>query len=595
MRPLDTYLEVDDDGAEQGARIWVPALPGFTVRGRSEDEALHRLKPLAWKYLRCLKGETAWSIASGWNERFRLEEIHHDASQVGNFFGWDIGPCTKHDLKNHLDAMRKSRSDLERLVRTMPAACQDWRPIPYAPRPPKLIALHIAATEVWYLNQFFDEGRVTEGLAAEPGLDGTGIFEQDSRGWDYSLGGWYRSTDLIGFMKATREVFERVVTSASRLEMSEVVTSRAHQSKEQWTLRKVLRRAAWHEREHITTLRRYIRQFRLERRALDRPPNGSVDRDRLSRILSWKTELVQLTVSSIHPKDRRAYADELVKILTDGTKDLRVRRAAADALNFTGDPRIRQTRPKMLVIPAGKSVAGISTRKARLLAKQAGLPSYAFRIETPEHAFELPGYRISCYPVTNMEYLEFVRDTGRKSPSWWSGTVVGPSFLPWKANHPVWGVSWDDAVTYCSWLSKKTGTEYRLPHEAEWERASRGTDGRDYPWGNGFASDRCNTAEAKVLGTTPVGIHPNGASPFGAMDMAGNVEEWTLASPDASNSNLGERSRFLRTREYKITKGCGWRDKWYAARCSFKRIRDKSYDLDAGGRIGFRLASEASS
>ncbi|MGD0478344.1 MAG: SUMF1/EgtB/PvdO family nonheme iron enzyme [Nitrososphaerales archaeon] len=591
MHALDAFLEIDDDGAEQGARIWVPSLPGFTVRGRNEDETLTRLKPLARKCLRWLGGETARILAGGWNGQFRLEEVHHDASQVGNFFGWDLGPCTRHDMENHLYAMSKSRGELERLVMTMPAACQDWTPVPFAPRPPKLIALHIAATEIWYLNQFFDDERVTEGLAAEAGLDGTGIFELDSRGWDYNLGGWYTSADLTGFMKATRGVFERVVTSASKNEMSEVVSSRSHQSKEQWTLRKVLRRAAWHEREHMTTLRRYIRQFRLERRALNRTPEGSVDPDKLKRILSWKTELVQLMVSSIHPADRPLYAKELVKILGDQTSDPGVRRAAADALNFAGDPRIRQTRPQMVRIPAGRFTVGISEERARQLAKEAGLPPYAFRIETPERIVELPGYRVSRYPVTNMEYLRFVRETGRRPPSWWSGTVVGPSFLPWKANHPVWGVSWDDVVSYCRWLSKKSGAEYHLPHETEWEKASRGTDGRDYPWGNVFTEGRCNTAEAKIGGTTPVGVYPHGASPFGVMDMAGNVEEWTLDSPSSNNSTLAEGSRFLRTQEHKITKGGGWRDSWYATRCSSKCIRDRNYDIDAGGRIGFRLAT----
>jgi formylglycine-generating enzyme required for sulfatase activity len=592
VHPLQAYLEIDDDGAEQGVRIWVPEVPGLTVRGRSEDEAMARLRPLAAKHLKRLGGRTGRVLAAGWNGQFRIEEVHHDASQVGDFFGWDLGPCTKRHLEDHLSVMKESRRDLEGLVGTMPAACQEWRPVPYAPRPPKLIALHIAATEVWYLNQFFDEARVTEGLAAEPGLEGTGIFELDSRGWDYSLGGWYRSADMLGFMRATRGVFERVVTTASNEEASEIVSSRSHQSKEQWTLRKVLRRAAWHEREHTTTLARYIRQFRLERQALDRPPDGSIDRGKLRRILSWKTELVQLTVSSIHPKGRPIYARELVRIMADGNRGAGERRAAADALNFTGDPRIGNGRPEMVKITAGKSAVGIAEKKARLLATEAGLPPYAFRMETPERVVELLGYRISRYPVTNMEYLEYVRETGGRSPSWWSGTVVGPSFLPWKANHPVWGVSWDDALSYCRWFSKKAGMKCRIPHEAEWERASRGTDGRDYPWGNGFAGGRGNTAEGKVLGTTPVGVYPDGASPFGVMDMAGNVEEWTLDSPDSGNSNLGERSRFLRSQGYKITKGGGWRDEWYTARCSFKRIRAKSYDIDAGGRIGFRLASE---
>jgi formylglycine-generating enzyme required for sulfatase activity len=94
----------------------------------------------------------------------------------------------------------------------------------------------------------------------------------------------------------------------------------------------------------------------------------------------------------------------------------------------------------MAMIPAAKSKVGTSVENARRLAEAAGLPPYAFRIETPERFVDLPRFNISRYPVTNMEYLQFVKETGRKPPSWWSGTVLGPSFPPWKANHPVWGV-----------------------------------------------------------------------------------------------------------------------------------------------------------
>jgi len=592
VHAFDAYLEVDEDGAEQGARVWVPQLPGLTVRGRNEGEAMARLEPSAKRYVGWLDRRTKRVLAGNWNRHFRLEEIHRDAGQIGNFFKWDLGSCTEQDVRNHLTVMKTSRSELERLVRTMPVACHDWMPVPYAPRTPKLIALHIAATEIWYLDQFFDDNRVTAGLAAEAEFEGTGVFELDSRGWQYNLGSWYRSANLIDFMKATRRVFERVVTSASKIERSEVVSSRAHVSKEQWTLRKVLRRAAWHEREHMITLRRYVKQFLLERRARNRPPDGAINRTKLNRILSQKTELVQLTASSIHPMDRPLYAKELQDILADENSGLVERCAAADALNFVGDLRIKQLGPEMVRVQAGKFTIGNSKAVARQLAEEAELPSNAFQIETPERIVKLPDYEISRYPITNMEYLDFVRETGEKPPFWWSRTVLGPSFPPWKANHPVWGVSWNEANSYCKWISKKMGAKYRLPTEIEWEKASRGTDGRNYPWGDKFVEFRCNTAEARIRGTTSVGVHPDGASPFGVMDMAGGVEEWTLGSPRNNDSIIAGRRGFLGTQEYKITKGCGWRDRWYAARCSFRRVRSKGYGGDAGGRIGFRLVAE---
>jgi toxoflavin biosynthesis protein ToxD len=82
-------------------------------------------------------------------------------------------------------------------------------------------------------------------------------------------------------------------------------------------------------------------------------------------------------------------------------------------------------------------------------------------------------------------------------------------------------------MAYCRWLSEVTGKTYSLPSEAEWEKGARGTDGRIYPWGNQWDATRCNTREGGRGGTAPVGTYPRGASPYGLLDMAGNVWEWT--------------------------------------------------------------------
>ncbi len=96
-----------------------------------------------------------------------------------------------------------------------------------------------------------------------------------------------------------------------------------------------------------------------------------------------------------------------------------------------------------------------------------------------------------------------------------------------KSDHPVTQVSWDDAVAYCEWLSRTTGRSYRLPTRAEWEKAARGSDGRSYPWGNWPPNNQLCNFDHNVDDTTPVGRYPNGVSPYGCWDMAGNVWEWT--------------------------------------------------------------------
>ncbi|MCL4389858.1 MAG: formylglycine-generating enzyme family protein, partial [Patescibacteria group bacterium] len=96
-----------------------------------------------------------------------------------------------------------------------------------------------------------------------------------------------------------------------------------------------------------------------------------------------------------------------------------------------------------------------------------------------------------------------------------------------KDNHPVVQVSWFDAIEYCKWLSAKTNKNYRLPTEVEWEKAARGTDGRIFPWGNTWNPEICNV-EYRFKGTTPVGkFSPASDSPYGCVDMCGNVFQWT--------------------------------------------------------------------
>ncbi len=132
------------------------------------------------------------------------------------------------------------------------------------------------------------------------------------------------------------------------------------------------------------------------------------------------------------------------------------------------------------------------------------------------HQVWLPAFRISRIPVTNDQYMLFTADTNHDVPEhWFSGSI--PAVIE---NHPVVNVSWHDAVAFCTWLSEKLGKKVTLPSEAEWEKAARGTtDQREYPWGS-WEKLHSNTSELRLSHTSPVDLFPNGASPFGCLDMS---------------------------------------------------------------------------
>ncbi|MBK7860665.1 MAG: SUMF1/EgtB/PvdO family nonheme iron enzyme [Archangiaceae bacterium] len=135
--------------------------------------------------------------------------------------------------------------------------------------------------------------------------------------------------------------------------------------------------------------------------------------------------------------------------------------------------------------------------------------------EAPAHMVTLSAFDIDTTEVTQGAYAECVTASACTAPS----SAYEPTT---RAAWPVVSVSWAQAQAYCAFRAK------RLPTEAEWEKAARGTDGRSYPWGNGAATCAlANTQGCSDAGAEPVGMHPGGASPYGALDLAGNVWEWT--------------------------------------------------------------------
>jgi formylglycine-generating enzyme required for sulfatase activity len=176
----------------------------------------------------------------------------------------------------------------------------------------------------------------------------------------------------------------------------------------------------------------------------------------------------------------------------------------------------------MLWIPAGKFRMGSNPDQVEQAAEWCDCSLRQLEDELYLHEVELDSYYIDQYEVTNRQYQAFVDASGyvtdaehkNEAKTWRTAYTEG------KDDHPVVWMSWNDARAYCKWAGK------RLPTEAEWEKAARGGDARLWPWGNSWDGQRLNSNTSQLKTTTAVGSYPDGASPYGAMDMAGNVWEW---------------------------------------------------------------------
>lgn len=221
-------------------------------------------------------------------------------------------------------------------------------------------------------------------------------------------------------------------------------------------------------------------------------------------------------------------------------------------------------------IPAGEFLFGEGKERARI-----------------DHDYEM-----DIYPVTNQQFKRFIKAGGYKDMAFWGKRgekwqlkklLQEPSY--WNIEdfndpeQPVVGISWFEAQAYANWLTtlNDDGFTYRLPTEEEWERAARGDDGNVYPWGDRFDPEKCNSKESGRGKPNRVTLYPNGVSPYGCYDMAGNVWEWTASFWDDNKDAY-------------VVKGGAFRASEGACRCA-SRINYSFFDPDDGSYdVGFRCA-----
>lgn len=207
--------------------------------------------------------------------------------------------------------------------------------------------------------------------------------------------------------------------------------------------------------------------------------------------------------------------------------------------------------------------------------------------ERPRHKVSLDSFYLDIFEVTTRQYGQFMSAEGHAAPEFWDQVVSSRD-----ENKPVVGVSWQDAKDFCNWAGK------RLPTEAEWEKAARGTDERKYPWGQEPPSthmanfDQKSTPE-KIYSdrVMPVGSYENGKSPLGVYDMAGNVWEWVADWYDKEyyRNSPKKNPKGPETGEEKVMRGGSWDDHPSPLRSA---DRSKLLPSERNDSVGFRCATD---
>jgi len=275
------------------------------------------------------------------------------------------------------------------------------------------------------------------------------------------------------------------------------------------------------------------------------------------QLLNVETAAVE---AAAREKCEQCKIDSLIEVVTNVARKL-MGEEPVPTTSGGAQPQTPTVKPgEMVRVPAGEFIMGSDSGEAD---------------EKPVHRVYLDEFFIDKYEVTNEQYQQCV-SAGSCIANYKYDGFTDPQ-------QPVVGVDWNQADTYCRWAGK------RLPTEAEWEKAARGTDGRTYPWGEGIDCSRANYGDCKHGKTKPVGSYPSGASPYGAMDMAGNVWEWVADwydknyyknSPNRNPTGPGSGSS-------RVIRGGGWRYDSLGLRSS---DRYRSNPGSWGSDDGFRCA-----
>jgi formylglycine-generating enzyme required for sulfatase activity len=236
----------------------------------------------------------------------------------------------------------------------------------------------------------------------------------------------------------------------------------------------------------------------------------------------------------------------------------------------------------MVLVPAGPFTMGNSVDQALKECQKfrSDCMQEWYLVEEPAHTVDVPAFYIDIYEVTNAAYRTCLNE-GVCGPPHFIYSATHPDYFdnPAFDNYPMINVNWGNAKSYCEWRGA------RLPTEAEWEKAARGTDGRTYPWGEGLDTTRANYQDSKLGDPTTVGSYEAGKSPYGVYDMTGNVWEWVDdwfdAHPGSTNTNpdYGQKSRVL--------KGGAWLDPGNSLHSANRGGLNPEHSF---GNIGFRCA-----